>query len=84
MEGEELRKLKKSVFILLGIFIGVWILLKIPFEKKINQTITAGVYINGVEVEETTVVIDGGRSNYLLIIMGSLSLSTMKEQGVKA
>jgi hypothetical protein len=65
MEGEELRKLKKSVFILLGIFIGVWILLKIPFEKKINQTITAGVYINGVEVQETTVVIDGVRSNYL-------------------
>lgn len=45
--------------------IGIWVLSKIPFESDINQTITAKIYKDGVVVQDTTVIINGARSNYL-------------------
>lgn len=45
--------------------IGVWILSKMPFNKNINQEISAQIYENGVVTGETKVVIDGERSHYL-------------------
>lgn len=45
--------------------IGIWVLSKIPFESDINQTITAKIYKDGVIVQDTTVIINGARSNYI-------------------
>jgi len=53
------------IIILSVVLIGGWILSKIPFETKINQTITAKVYKRGVIAQGTTVIINGARSNYL-------------------
>ncbi|WP_304509108.1 hypothetical protein [Anaerotignum sp.] len=47
------------------IMIGFWILSKIPFNQNINQEISANIYKNGMQSGETTVVIDGEKSNYL-------------------
>lgn len=56
----------KTILKVLVIFsIGFLILSKLPFNKNINQEISAYIYENGVATGETKVVIDGERSNYL-------------------
>jgi len=56
----------KTIFKVLVIFIiGFWIFSKLPFNKNINQVISANIYKSGVVTGETKVVIDGERSNYL-------------------
>ncbi len=47
------------------LIIGFWVLSKIPFNQNINQEISANIYENGVVTGETTVVIDGEKTNYL-------------------
>jgi hypothetical protein len=66
MGGKPLKKnLKVIILILTMSIIGVWVLSKMPFESDINQTITAKVYRDGVIVQDTKVIINGARSNYL-------------------
>jgi hypothetical protein len=64
------KSLKKNLRVILSILvisiIGIWLLSKIPFESEINQTITVKVYKDGVIVQDTSVIINGTRSNYLL------------------
>lgn len=60
--GESLKKILKVMVISI---IGIWLLPKIPFESDINQTIIAKVYKDGVAVQDTSVIINGARSNYL-------------------
>lgn len=45
--------------------IGFWIISKISFKSRIDQTITAKVYKDGTVIQETKVIINGVRSNYL-------------------
>lgn len=56
---------KTILKVLVILMIGVWILSKIPFNRQINQEISAQVYEGGVVTGETKVIIDGERSNYL-------------------
>ncbi|MCT8136927.1 hypothetical protein H1D32_03660 [Anaerobacillus sp. CMMVII] len=60
------KNLRVILLILVISIIGIWLLYKIPFESDINQTITAKVYKDGVVVQETSVIIKGARSNFLL------------------
>jgi len=53
------------IIILSIVLIGGWMLSKTPFETKINQTIVAKIYKDGVIVQDTTVIINGEKSNYL-------------------
>jgi hypothetical protein len=59
------QKLKTIIVIALLLAIGIWIIDKVPFNKNINQQITANVYENGIAVGETMLVINGEKSNYL-------------------
>ncbi len=59
------KNIKTIAAFLIVILIGVWFLLRMPFSTAINQTIAAKAYVNGSAVQETTVHIDGIRSNYL-------------------
>ena len=45
--------------------IGIWVLSKVSFESNIDQTIIAKVYEDGAFVQNTSVIINGSRSNYL-------------------
>jgi len=66
MGGKSLKKNLRAILSILVIFIvGIWVLSKIPFESDINQTITAKVYKDGVVVQDTSIIINGARSNYL-------------------
>lgn len=59
------QKLKTIIKVVLLIVIGVWILDKIPFYQDINHEIFANIYENGVIIGQTSVIIDGEKSNYL-------------------
>ncbi|MGI6686423.1 MAG: hypothetical protein ACOX47_13315 [Bacillota bacterium] len=59
------QKLKTIIAISIVLVIGIWAIDKIPFNKNINQQITANIYENGVAVGETMLVINGEKSNYL-------------------
>lgn len=64
--GKSLKKNLRAILLTLVIsIIGIWILSTIPFESDINQTITAKVYKDGVVLQDTSVIINGARSNYL-------------------
>lgn len=52
----------KAVVVLV---IGLWVLSIIPFNQNIKQEIPVSIYINGVVSDETTVIMDGEKSNYL-------------------
>ncbi len=56
---------KSILKVIVVLAIGFWILSKIPFYSNINQEITANIYENEVVTGETTVFMDGERSNYL-------------------
>ena len=58
-------KVKNILLIFFITIIGGWLLSKIPFNTKIDQTIMAEIFIDGAAVEETSVYINGARSNYL-------------------
>lgn len=59
------QKLKTIIAVSIVQVIAIWIIDKIPFNKNINQQITANIYENGVAVGETMLVINGEKSNYL-------------------
>lgn len=59
------QKLKESIKVVLLIVIGVWILDKTPFYQDINHEIFANIYKNGVTIGQTSVIVDGKKSNYL-------------------
>jgi len=59
------QKLKTIIAVSIVLVIAIWIIDKIPFNKNINQQITANIYENGVAVGETMLVINGEKSNYL-------------------
>jgi hypothetical protein len=59
------QKLKTIIAISIMLVIGIWVIDKIPFNKNINQQITANIYENGVAVGKTMLVINGEKSNYL-------------------
>lgn len=51
--------------VVLMLVIGIWVLSVIPFNQNVNHKISALIYENGVVTRETTVRIDGEKSNYL-------------------
>jgi len=59
------HKLKTIIKATVLIIIAIWIIDKVPFDKNINQQITANIYENGVVIGQTTLVMNGKKSNYL-------------------
>ncbi|TCK93370.1 hypothetical protein EDC19_1563 [Natranaerovirga hydrolytica] len=59
------QKYKAIIKVVVVLVIGFWVLSIIPFNRKIKQEISANIYINGVVSDETSVFIDGEKSNYL-------------------
>lgn len=59
------KKIKSIIEVFVILVIGFWILSKIPFSSGINQEIPAKIYENGIVTGETTVYMEGERSNYL-------------------
>ncbi|WMJ84976.1 hypothetical protein ACS3UN_04425 [Oscillospiraceae bacterium LTW-04] len=59
------QHLKTAIKVTLFIIIGIWILDKIPFNQNINHEISVNIYNNGTVIDETTVLINGEKSNYL-------------------
>jgi len=56
----------KTIFkVAVVLIIGFWVLSKVPFNRNIKQEIPAHIYENGAVTGQTTVAIDGERSNYL-------------------
>ena len=58
-------KLKKNIETVVFLLIVFLMLSRVSFDRKIKQEIPAHIYENGIITGETTVVIDGERSNYL-------------------
>lgn len=59
------RNYKMIAKIVLLLVIGIWIFSVIPFNQKVTHEISAGIYENAVVTRETTIRIDGEKSNYL-------------------
>ena len=59
---EKLKTIFKTVVVLV---IGFWLLSKIPFNQSISYEMPAYIYQNGIMIGETSIIIDGERSNYL-------------------
>lgn len=59
------KKYKMIAKVVLILAIGIWIFSVIPFNQKLTHEISAGIYEDGVVTRETTVLIDGEKSNYL-------------------
>lgn len=59
------QKLKTIVTISIVLLIGICIIDKTPFNKNINRRIIANIYEDGLVIGQTTIVIDGEKSNYL-------------------
>ncbi len=59
------QKYKTIIKVVVVLVIGFWVLSIIPFNQNIKHEISASIYENGVVNGETTVFIDGEKSNYL-------------------
>ena len=59
------HNLKTIIKVTVFIIVAIWIIDKIPFDKNINQAITANIYEDGVVIGQTTLVMNGKKSNYL-------------------
>lgn len=59
------QKYKTIVKVVVILVVGFWVLSIIPFNQNIKQEISANIYENEVMIGETTVFIDGEKSNYL-------------------
>ncbi|MBQ5739615.1 MAG: hypothetical protein IIV78_04315 [Oscillospiraceae bacterium] len=60
------KKVKRSLTTLLIAVVAFWGIAQVPFSEKIDQKINATVYQNGTAIEQTTVVIRGEKTRYLL------------------
>lgn len=59
------KYIKPIVCTIVVIALAVWIVDKIPFTQKIDQTIEATVYKDGVMIDETPVYMKGKKNRYL-------------------
>lgn len=59
------KRLKPIVCVILVIAAMIWIVDKLPFSRKIDQTVNAVVYKDGVALAETSVSMNGERTRYL-------------------
>ncbi len=59
------KKLTLAVKLVIVLMVSLWILSKIPFNKTIDQEILADIYEDGVIVGQTSVKVEGKKSNYL-------------------
>ena len=59
------KYIKPIVCTIVVIAVAVWIVDKIPFTQKIDQTIEATVYKDGVMIDETPVYMKGKKNRYL-------------------
>ena len=59
------KSIKLIVCTIIVIAVAAWIVDKIPFTQKIDQTVDAVVYKNGVILEETSVYMKGEKTRYL-------------------
>ena len=60
--NEKLKIILKAIVLLT---VAILILDKLPFEEKINQQISAEIYQNGTATGETTITMEGTKTNYL-------------------
>lgn len=59
------QHIKTIIKAALLIIVAVWVIDKIPFNKNIDQQITASIYEDGAIIGQTAVVMDGEKSRYL-------------------
>ncbi len=59
------QKYKTIIKVVVALVIGVWVLSTIPFNQHIKKEISVNIYENGVANGETSIFIDGEKSNYL-------------------
>lgn len=59
------KYIKPIVWTIIVIAVAVWIVDKISFTQKIDQTVDAVVYKDGVILEETSVYMKGEKTRYL-------------------
>ena len=59
------KYIKPIVCTIIVIAAAIWIVDKIPFTQKIDQTVDAVVYNDGVSLEETSVYMKGEKTRYL-------------------
>lgn len=59
------KHIKPIVCTIFVIAVAVWIVDKIPFTQKIDQTVEAAVYKDGVMIDETSVYMKGEETRYL-------------------
>lgn len=59
------KKIKAVVTTIVLIIIAVWVINKIPFSQTIEQEISANIYKDGAVVSETTISMQGEKTNYL-------------------
>ncbi len=59
------QRTKTIIKVIVFIIVALWIIDKIPFNKDIDQQITANIYEDGSVIGQTTVEMKGEKSRYL-------------------
>lgn len=80
------KYIKPIVCTIIVIAVAVWIVDKIPFTQKIDQTVDAVVYKDGVIIEETTVYMKGEKTKYLFrpnSFVGKFRISYVEKTNVE-
>lgn len=80
------KYIKPIVCTIIVIAVAVWIVDKIPFTQKIDQTVDAVVYKDGVIIEETSVYMKGEKTKYLFrpnSFVGKFRISYVEKTNVE-
>ena len=80
------KYIKPIVCTIIVIAVAVWIVDKIPFTQKIDQTVDAVVYKDGVILEETSVYMKGEKTKYLFrpnSFVGKFRISYVEKTNVE-
>ena len=80
------KYIKPIVCTIIVIAVVVWIVDKIPFTQKIDQTVDAVVYKDGVIIEETSVYMKGEKTKYLFrpnSFVGKFRISYVEKTNVE-
>lgn len=59
------KYVRRGIWILVFTLLAAWLLPKMPFYEEIDRKLEAEVYVEGVPVRTTEVIIQGERSRYL-------------------
>ena len=75
----------KIIIGIIAVLAALWIIDKIPFSQKIDQTINADIYKDGAVIGETSVYMNGSKTRYIFredSFAGEFRISSVKQTNI--